>query len=196
MDFSLTRSRMNLFLVSMLLSLMGCSSFNRTTNITNLDSSQWYQIGEGSWTINDQIITGSSLEGEAYLMSRNKYEDFLLTLEFKPDSIVNSGIYVRCSDTIGSAEECHEINIWDNHPNQANRTGAIVNKKEPSHILNTIDKWNTYEIRCLGDSISVMLNGMLVSSYGSSPNVEGFIGLQAANNGKIEFRNLSIEHLK
>ena len=37
-------------------------------------------------------------------MSRNKYEDFLLTLEFKPDSIVNSGIYVRCSDTIGSAQ--------------------------------------------------------------------------------------------
>ena len=105
MDFSLSRSGMNLFLVAMLFSLMGCSSFNRTTNITNLDSSQWYQIGEGSWTINDQIITGSSLEGEAYLMSRNKYEDFLLTLEFKPDSIVNSGIYVRCSDTIGSAKE-------------------------------------------------------------------------------------------
>ena len=186
---------LTLFVVGVIVFIISCSSPNEITDITNLSDSQWDQIGTGNWSISDDVITGDATGGEAYLMSKKAYTNFLLTLEFKPDSLVNSGIYVRCSIKEGSAEECHEINIWDNHPNQNNRTGAIVNRVTPTSILNTIDKWNAYRIQCEGDSITVELNGVPISSHGTAPNRKGFIGLQAANNGKIQFRSLKILEL-
>lgn len=176
--------------------ITSCEPINHTKNMTNLNPDQWVQSGEGIWTIDEGVITGNASLGEAYLMSQTLFKDFILTLEFKPDEKVNSGIYVRCLEQKGSAEECHEINIWDNHPIQKNRTGAIVNRVPPEQIMNTIGKWNTFKIKCIKDSIEVELNGNTISNFPTSPNQQGYIGLQAANKGIIQFRSINIQVLE
>jgi len=66
-----------------------------------------------------------------FVMTEKSYSNFTLELEFKPDSTVNSGIYIRCKKKVLSDIDCYEVNNWDLHPQQKNRTGAIVSRTSP-----------------------------------------------------------------
>ena len=181
-----TDSMRVLTLISILV-LAGC-----VASAPNLDS--WSQTGNANWISTAGITKSTNQSGTGFLVSTELYDDFELTVEFKPDATVNSGVFVRCQDPEDIAlSNCYEINIWDLHPNQDYRTGAIVIHSIPPFVhLNSVGKWNQYRIIARGDKLSVWLNEELTAGMTTAEFSSGHIALQSAN-GKVQFRNLSIK---
>ena len=159
------------------------------------DASDWEIIGDAQWQFKKGVLHGDASKGEGFVITKNTYQNFELSFQFKPDGQVNSGVFVLCKKKEMSATNCHEINIWDLHPNQENRTGAIVTKQTPRVKIETIGKWNTYEIRCEGETTTVFLNGQITAVHSGNPSKQGVIALQVANKGKIAFRKIHLKAL-
>ena len=72
----------------------------------------------------------------------------------------NSGIFIRCQDPKNiTATNAYEVNIYDKRPDQAYRTGGIVDVAKPMAMINTGGKWNTFDITAQGTKLIVVLNG-------------------------------------
>lgn len=156
------------------------------------NSGDWEVFGNAQWTFSKDFLRGTCEDGSGFVMTKQTYKDFVLELEFKPDSTINSGVFIRCSKKELSATDCHEINIWDLHPNQENRTGAIVTKAVPLSHVETLNKWNTYKIKAEGHSIQVWVNDIMTADSNYPYPNEGFIGLQAMGTGEILFRRITL----
>ena len=152
----------------------------------------WITGGTATWTFNGEELIGKSDSGSSFIMTNDVYKDFELTLEFKPDSTVNSGVFVRCKNQELSADDCYEINIWDLHPNQDYRTGTIVRRSERAVKVETLNKWNTYQIRLEGNHLQASINGIKTADVINDDLLEGYIGLQAGQAGEIRFRNVTV----
>ena len=159
------------------------------------EASDWVITGDAQWQFKKGVLHGDASKGEGFVITKNTYQNFVLSLQFKPDGQVNSGVFVLCKKKEMSATDCHEINIWDLHPNQDNRTGAIVTKQTPKVKIETIGKWNTYKICCEGETTTVFLNGQITAVHSGNPSKQGVIALQVANNGKIDFRKIHLKAL-
>lgn len=160
------------------------------------NSKDWFIKGDANWNFSNNELIGKIKNGAGFIMTQQTYKDFILELEFKPDSTINSGIFIRCKNNNINPTDCYEVNIWDLHPNQDYRTGAIVMKSIPLAMVQTIDKWNTYKIKNETDHIQVWVNGILTANIRDTVLTEGYIGLQATGTGEIRFRNVKIKTLK
>lgn len=159
------------------------------------DSKGWFQEGRAGWKFDGNQFIGTSLGGSGFVMTSSKYHNFTLSLEFYPDAGINSGIFVRCKNKDISNTDCYEMNIWDYHPDQESRTGAIVTRAKPLANVETIGRWNSYKITCEGNHIRTWINGKLTADIYDDDLSEGYIGLQAAEPGRIKFRNVKIKEL-
>ncbi len=155
----------------------------------------WSEKGNAQWEYDNGVIMGSLLRGTGFLITEKTYANFELELEFNPDETINSGIFVRCKEQELSFTDCYELNIWDNHPEPGDRTGALVSRTQSLVYVNTINQWNTYRIRCEGNSIKAWINGDLVVDVENDDLVEGYIGLQADGLGMVQFRNVELTKL-
>lgn len=182
-----------------LLLVVATFSFVSCTNSEKLfeESPQdWVQGGEAAtWSFENGELIGTGNGGNGFIMTNKSYKDFELTLEFHPDRTVNSGVFIRCKEQKLDALDCHEINIWDLHPNQDFRTGSIVTKALPLAKVNTLNKWNNYKIKMVNDSVHVWVNDTLTAALKNNHLKEGFVGLQAAEEGIIKFRNVRLKQL-
>ena len=182
-----------LLLFSSIFLVISCSTSRKLAlRLFQEKSKDWVQEGDATWLFDQSTITGEIEEGAGFIMTAEKYANFELELEFFPDSTINSGVFIRCQEVALSVEKCHEINIWDLHPNQENRTGAIVGKFKPLAKVNTLNRWNTYRIECKGAMVKIWVNGQLTAEYEDPTLKEGYIGLQAAGKGTIKFRNVRL----
>ena len=157
------------------------------------DSNEWFQEGRATWKFNGDQLVGTSLGGSGFVMTNKKYQNFTLSLEFYPDAGINSGIFVRCKNKEISNKDCYEMNIWDYHPDQESRTGSIVTRAKPMIDVQTIGKWNSYKITCESNHIRTWINGKLTTDIFNDDLSEGYIALQAAEPGRIKFRNVKIK---
>jgi len=171
-------------------------SCHKPTVLFQENKSDWLKKGDANWSFSNNELIGTLNKGTGFIMTRKSYKDFVLELDFKPDSTINSGVFIRCKNFEISATDCYEINIWDLHPNQEFRTGAIVTKASPISLVETINKWNTYKIKIERDHLEVWVNGVLTADIRDKALSEGFIGLQAQGMGEIRFRNVKINVLK
>ncbi|WP_435623974.1 3-keto-disaccharide hydrolase [Flagellimonas sp.] len=156
------------------------------------NAKDWKSYGDAEWSFSNNTLMARVSDGDGFIMTDQSYRNFVLELEFKPDSTINSGIFVRCTKKELSATECHELNIWDLHPNQEYRTGAIVTKSVPLQRVETLNKWNAYKIKMEENRIQVWVNDTLTADAEYQYPEKGFIGLQAMGTGEIRFRNIRI----
>ncbi len=176
-------------LLAVFLMLVNC----KTSTSLFIDNYNWQIGGDATWQFNQEEIIGESEGGAGFIMSSDAYDDFILELEFRPDDNINSGVFIRCEDHKMSPTKCYEINIWDNHPKQDFRTGAIVMISKPLAHVNTNNKWNTYKIKAKGTKIQAWVNGVKVADIVDNKRPSGYIGLQAAEGGMIKFRAVTIK---
>jgi len=160
------------------------------------NADNWFGEGDAEWKFIDGELSGSLESGTGFVMTEKSYKDFVLELEFKPDSVINSGIFIRCKENAISNVDCYEINIWDLHPDQKSRTGAVVTRSTPLAHVETLNKWNTYRIKNQKDHLQVWINDILVVDLKDQDLKSGPIALQAAEKGKIKFRNIHITKLE
>ena len=157
----------------------------------------WSVLGEAQWSVEKGSIVASG-GGDGFLRTGTSYGDFSLSLEFWVDVSTNSGVFIRCQDTARiHPDTCYELNIWDEHPQQEARTGAIVFKSMPPRVhVKTVDRWNTYDVVARGSRIEVKVNGELTATLHDADPAPGFIALQHWQTGTVRFRNIRLELLE
>lgn len=150
-------------------------------------------VGTANWKLADGIVEATS--GNGFLVSKELYGNFELKVEFWVDANANSGVYMRCQDSVKLADTtCYEANIFDKRPDQSGRSGAIVHVAKPSSVIDTAGKWNTYEITMSGSRLIVKLNGVQTVDVDDEKFSRGPVALQYAA-GTVRFRNVQIRPL-
>ena len=159
--------------------------------------SEWDRVGQTNWRVEDGAIVADKLTSEtlAHLVTKTKYKDFQVYVEFWASNDANSGIYIRCSDPQNiSSRTCYEANIFDQRPDSTYGTGAIVDFVEVNPMPKAGGKWNTFEITAKGRHITVVLNGKKTAELHNGLFTEGPLTLQHGA-GVIKFRKVAVKPL-
>jgi hypothetical protein len=157
------------------------------------DITTWTKLGSANWSTSKGITQATS--GNGFLLSPDSYKDFTITLDFWVDTEANSGVFIRCTNPeMVDRVNAYEVTIWDKRPDQKYRTGAIVDVSQPLTMINTGNKWNTYEITAKGNHFIVKLNDKVTVDIDDSKHPTGRIALQYAA-GVVKFRKVKIKTL-
>ena len=152
----------------------------------------WINVGGANFRVESGVITVDN-GPYSWLRSLETYKDYELHVEFKTAADGNSGIFLR-SSAVGKPEETgYELQIFDERKNF--RTGSIVDVAEalPSKIIP--NQWNTFEVKHIGPSIIVKLNGKKVLDTKDTKSKAGHIGLQFNPGKPVSFRKIRIKEL-
>jgi hypothetical protein len=159
--------------------------------------SEWNRVGETNWRVEDGAIIADKRTSKtaAHLVTKAKYKDFQVYVEFWASDDANSGIFLRCQDPANITDRsCYEVNIFDQRPDPTYGTGAIVNFVEVNPMPKAGGKWNTYEITAKGRQITVVLNGEKTAELHNGLFAEGLLTLQHGA-GVIKFRKVAVKPL-
>lgn len=176
--------------------LTSCSSMNNNGWMDMSDSFDgWTMLGDANWRIENGEFVADSSTAPSHLVTRESFDDVQIQLEFWNHEGANSGVFMRISDPASiNDRNAYEANIYDDRPDQSGRTGGIPNFLPPTAVLDTWDRWNTYDITMQGDSIRIVLNGVTTVNGRDSTFSSGPISLQYGS-GNIKFRNVRIRRL-
>ena len=177
------------------------------------------------WSEKDGVL--SAVEDES-IWTKTEYENFELDLEFKTDEGTNSGVVIYCTDTKNWIPNSVEIQIADDYSDKWSKgdkfaqCGAVyghlpANKQK---VVKKPGEWNHMRVRCIGQNLSVILNGKKVTQMDMSkwtsgsvnpdgtkiPSwlptpfakmpTKGYIGLQGKHgDALIWFRNVQVKDL-
>lgn len=178
------------------------------------DLSGWHQLnGHAKYTVEDGEIVGTTVSGEpnSFLATDSVYGDFILELDYKVDSTMNSGIQVR-SESIpeyrNGRVHGYQIEI---DPSSRAWSGGIYDEARRGWLypltLNPQAQsafkqgdWNHYHIECIGNTIRTWVNGVPAASLVDSMTRQGFIALQVhaipkdhAPGEQIRWKNIRIQ---
>lgn len=178
------------------------------------------------WSEKDGIL--GAVKDES-IWSTSEYENFEVDLEFKTDHATNSGVVVYCTDIKNWIPNSVEIQIADDYSEQFKnakpneKCGAIYGHLAPNkdNVVKKPGEWNHMRVKCIGQYITVILNGKKITemdmskwtSGSKNPDgtnipswlpkpfaelpTKGFIGLQGKHgNSLIWFRNVKIRSIK
>ena len=189
----------NLWAVAALsIGLAGCSTMSGGGWTTLVDGTRgmenFNQVGVANWTAVDGAIQATSGGATpSYLVTKNRYTDFMIRVEFWSSDDANSGVFMRCANpAVITDEDCYEANIFDQRPDPTYGTGAIVKVAKVSPMPKAGGKWNVYEITLKGPHLMVVLNGQKTVDMQDSKLKSGPIALQWGR-GVIKFRKVEIK---
>ena len=167
---------------------------------TTINIEDWRQLGAPVWRFSDAGVAAGPSADSGYLVSTSSYDNFRLSIEFWIEDDTNSGIFLRCGAITAMSDinpdNCYEVNIWDNHPNQDFRSGSIVALATPAVKVATLGRWNRFDIVANGSTISVSLNGVQTVSLENTRSASGAIALQYAGKHGLKFRKLVIDAVR
>jgi hypothetical protein len=166
----------------------------------SVDPSTVFTIKEGV-----AHITGTQF---GYMRTKKSYSDYKLHVEYRwPSEATNSGVFIHCQlpDTIwitgiecqlakGNAGDFACVGETDmKERTDKTRKGRMI-KKMAESSEKAVGEWNTLDITCKGNTIEVIVNGVL-QNKGSEVNVsQGYIVLQSEGKD-VEFRNVILSDL-
>ncbi len=180
--------------VMLCLLLSGCRAGDPATDpAPDVALDKWRQTGAVRWVFSGPVVEAGPAEETGFLISNEPYREAVITVEFWIEDETNSGIFVRCAKpTTITPDDCYEINIWDNHPQQEFRTGSIVKRQSPLARIDTLGKWNACRIDLRGKTITVTMNGIVTARVEDAVLLDGYIALQYGGKGVVRFRNFRL----
>ena len=194
-------------------------------NGRNLDG--WVQRGgKAQYRVEGGEIVGETVPQtpNSFLCTTRAYTNFVLELEFKPMTGLNSGVQVRseCFDQARSVElggktfripagrvHGYQVEIdpaaraWTGGVYDEGRRGWLNDLKnnEPARKAFRANTWNTLRIECRGPAIKTWLNGVPAADLQDDVTPAGFIALQVHGVGdkqeklEVRWRNLNLREL-
>ena len=172
------------------------SGFGQSGKWENLfngkDLSGWKQLnGHAQYTVKDGAIVGTTVANtpNSFLVTEKDYGDFILELEFRVDTSMNSGIQIRSlskPDYQNGRVHGYQIEI---DPSPRAWSGGIYDEARRGWLCTTDynlpakkafknNTWNKYRIECLGPVIRTWVNGIPVAHLVDDLTLKGFIALQ------------------
>ena len=173
----------------------------------------WNQKGgEAHYEVKDDAIVGSTVYDtpNSFLTTDKMYDDFILELDYKVDSTMNSGIQIRSNSfpyyqngrvhgyqiEIDPSDRAWSAGIYDE-----GRRGWLVTLDDNPEAQKAFKQndWNHYRIEAIGDTIKTWINGVPAAHLVDDKTPSGFIALQVHSIGKdqkagteIAWRNIKI----
>jgi hypothetical protein len=183
-------------IIAIALGLMLTGAAQEPPWITLLDGTSlrgWTVVGDANWQVVDGAVQAN--RGTGFLVTPMSYRNFELHAEIWVDADANSGVFIRCTDpAMITAMNAYEVNIFDKRPDQAYRTGGIVDVAMPKVKVDAGGKWNTLDITAQGNEFSVTMNGTLTADAQDDRLGNGRIALQYGA-GTVKFRSVRIRAL-
>lgn len=210
-----------------LLLLLGCCATQAADLFNGRDLSGWVRRGgEAEYRVENGEIVGQAKPGtpNSFLCTARSYTNFILELEFKPMTGLNSGIQVR-SEVLASPTNLvwkdkkislppgrvhgYQVEIdpsaraWTGGIYDEGRRGWLADLKDNEAARKAFksNDWNSLRIECRGDRIRTSLNGVSAADLQDGLTPAGFIGLQVHGVGKrtepleIRWRKIQVTEL-
>jgi hypothetical protein len=168
-------------------------------NGKNMDG--WYEYSSndfpqsGHWKVVNGTLVSPGDGPE--LVSKKKFADFKLHLEWNCGPTSNSGVYLR-----GRYEVQIENESMDEPP--SHHTGGVYGFLAPSPELpRTTGKWQSFDITLIGRKVTVVQDGKTIinekeilgitgGALNSNEALPGPIMLQGSEKGHVSFRNIVV----
>lgn len=163
-----------------------------------------------TWTVKEGMLVCKA--GSGWLGTKEQFGDFVLKLEWRIPEGGNSGVFLRVPGVqkgVSPSVTGFEIQVLDdNSPKYKDKlkpyqySGGIYHFLAPAQqVFKGAGEWNSYEITCKGDQLTVVFNGEKTAEADVSKHPEmakrpkkGFIGLQNHGSG-VDYRNIRIKVL-
>lgn len=163
-------------------------------NLLDNNMSRWIIPENNKFKMVDGVLVNSEAGGN--LVTKEKFDDFKLSVEFRYPQGSNAGIYLRGR---------YELQIEDSQVQYPDKVsiGSIYGFIEPAVKAATkAGEWQTYEVTLVGRNVTVVHNGIEIISNRPIPGITGGsldsnegnpgpIMLQG-DHGPIEYRKLVI----
>ncbi len=166
----------------------------------------WEVYGTEKWYVQDSLLVCESGpdKGYGYLATREYYDDFDLTVDFKQEADGNSGVFIR-----SFVEEGAKVNGWQVEvAPKGMDTGGIYESYGRGWLVQIPDEkenilkekeWNTMRILVQGGKVTTWLNGqeMVDINDDAIAKGQGRIALQIHDGGgiKVLWKNLKLKTL-
>lgn len=169
--------------------------------------------GTAEYRVDNGEIVGTTAPDNpnGVLCTVDTFANFILELELKVDTALNSGIQVRShtKDVEGNKEVYgYQIEVdpseraWSGGIYDSRRRGWLVDLKDRPEAQKAFknEEWNHYRISANGDTISTWVNDVPIATLVDSLDANGFIGLQVHQSTsdrplKVQFKNIRIKVL-
>ncbi len=218
MKYNKNNTTLGIFAMLTMLFLGACNTKEKDTtpwqepfNGTSFDG--WtIKGGNATYEIRDGVIVGKTVHDtpNTFLTTDQHYGDFILELDYKVDSTMNSGIQIRSNSLPhyrNGRVHGYQIEI---DPSKRSWSAGIYDEQRRGW-LNTLknnpkaraafkqNEWNHYRIEAIGDTLKTWINGVAASYLIDDKTAKGFIGLQVHSIGKdkqagteIKWKNIKI----
>ncbi len=164
----------------------------------------WHtETGGGVFVVEDGTITRVSGTW-SQLRTRDRYDNFILRLEWRMVDGGNSGVFIRGPRAARYSKIGMEFQLLTDGATEPTNTslGAIYEAQPPLAIASKpAMEWNTVEITADGPHLEAWLNGVKVQDIDLDAHEElqsrlrdGFIALQDHGN-LVQFRNIRLKEL-
>jgi len=172
------------------------------------DLSGWVIENGGQFSVRKGLLVVN--RGTGWLRSEGEFGDFVLDIDFRfLEKEANSGIFVRtgsssADDENGWPDNGYQVQCMDTTTGERPLASMIPygapgfydthhksNLEAIARVYRPTGEWNNCEIACIGETLSVKLNGELVTTASNVKNRRGHIGIQAEH-GLLEFRNIIV----
>ncbi len=162
------------------------------------------------WIVEDGMLVGRSpgIRHNDFLATTRTYGDFILRFQIRLlGGKGNSGVQFRSKRVPKSHEVSgYQADVgagwWGTLYDEARRNRPMARPK-PADLKRAIKPkdWNDYEVKAVGDRITLTINGVVMVDYTETdPKIarEGIIAPQVHSGGPLEvqFRNLRIKEVK
>ena len=170
------------------------------------DLSGWEAYGTEKWYVEDGLLVCESGPDKqyGYLATREYYDDYDLSVEFRQEKDGNSGVFIR--SWVEPVARVHGWQVEVAPPDHD--TGGIYESygrgwlvqipQEKENILKYGD-WNTLRVKVQGDNVQTWLNGQEMVNINDAGigGGKGRIALQIHDGGgiKVYWRNLRLTTL-
>ena len=177
----------------------------KTSLFNGKDLSGWNIHGTEKWYVEEGLLVCESGPEEkyGYLSTKNHYDDFILTLEFKQQANGNSGVFFR------STLEGTKISGWQvevappgHHSGgiyESYGRGWLIKPEAKKDKALNMGEWNKMKIKVIGNKVTTWLNDtkMITLSDEKIGQGKGAIALQIHDGGgiKVKWRNLQVKPL-
>ncbi|MFK7887638.1 MAG: DUF1080 domain-containing protein [Gammaproteobacteria bacterium] len=157
----------------------------------------WARVGKDIWRSTPNEAQAGPTDDIGFLVSLRERGDFRFSVDYFISADTNSGVFIRCRNPLRiTPGTCYEINIWDQHPKQAWRTGSVVTYAQPVAQIDGLERWVRLEIEARGTTIKAWFDGVQTVEFDGATAARGRIALQYGGGGRLRFRNPSVVPLE
>ena len=153
------------------------------------DFTGWrFNTGKGdNWEVKDGLLALKG--GSDHLASEKEYGDFTVRFDWRAEKKgYDSGFYIRSGKNVGA----NQVQMAQGGEGSL---GGVTGAKAVPKLQKDAGEWNTWEVTCVGDKVTFVVNGEKAWEGTGLKPARGYFGIQAEGH-RFEFRNFRIKEIK